>query len=275
MRASQHPLPRAIAEAKQCHEAATKFVEGYLIRSLYNGRIHANINQYKTEDGGTRSHRFSYSDPPLQQMPSRPDPVETWKITEIIAQQLRMSFEPEEGELWFAPDYSQQEYRLIVHYAFLLECTKAEEAVAKYNKDPNTDFHNLVVDMTGLTRRRAKDVNFAKAYGAGVSKFALMTGMSLEEAAQVMGQYDGEMPFVKELNEQMDRLAHATGAEFDRLFLEGMIRHHDGALVMVRELFDTPGAGEDPEIFTFASDVDADQRAEIARMGAMLAELQP
>jgi uncharacterized protein (DUF305 family) len=74
--------------------------------------------------------------------------------------------------------------------------------------------------------------------------------------------------------EQMDRLAHATGAEFDRLFLEGMLRHHDGALVMVKELFDTPGAGQDPEIFTFASDVDADQRAEIARMGAMLAEMQ-
>jgi uncharacterized protein (DUF305 family) len=74
--------------------------------------------------------------------------------------------------------------------------------------------------------------------------------------------------------DQMDRLAHAAGVEFDRLFLEGMIRHHDGALAMVKELFDTPGAGQDPEIFTFASDVDADQRAEIARMGAMLAELQ-
>jgi uncharacterized protein (DUF305 family) len=74
--------------------------------------------------------------------------------------------------------------------------------------------------------------------------------------------------------EQMDRLAHAAGAEFDRLFLEGMIHHHDGALAMVQELFDTPGGGEEPEIFTFASDVDADQRAEIARMAAMLAELQ-
>jgi uncharacterized protein (DUF305 family) len=74
--------------------------------------------------------------------------------------------------------------------------------------------------------------------------------------------------------EQMDRLAHASGAEFDRQFLEGMIRHHDGALVMVKELFDTPGAGQDPEIFMFASDVDVDQRAEIARMGAMLTELQ-
>ena len=211
MRASEHPLPRAIAEAKQCHEAATKFVQTYLMQSVYNGRIHANINQFKTEDGGTRSHRFSYSDPPLQQMPSRPDTVEGWVLTEFIAAQLRTAFLPEKGQLWFAPDYSQQEYRLIVHYAFLMECAMAAAAVKMYNDDPNTDFHNLVVALTGLTRRRAKDVNFAKAYGAGVKKFALMTGMTLEEAESTMSQYDTQMPFVKELNEICGRMAQERG----------------------------------------------------------------
>ena len=61
---------------------------------------------------------------------------------------------------------------------------------------------------------------------------------------------------------------------FDKLFLEDMIRHHEGALVMVRELFAAPGAGQESEIYTFASDVDADQRMEIARMVAMLKELE-
>jgi uncharacterized protein (DUF305 family) len=70
--------------------------------------------------------------------------------------------------------------------------------------------------------------------------------------------------------EEMTRLAAAKGAEFDRLFLEGMIKHHAGALTMVQELFTTPGAGQEVEIFSFASDVDADQRMEIERMGAML-----
>jgi len=70
--------------------------------------------------------------------------------------------------------------------------------------------------------------------------------------------------------EEMDRLAAATGDEFDRLFLEGMIKHHGGALTMVEELFATPGAGQEVEIFSFASDVDADQRMEIERMGGML-----
>jgi uncharacterized protein (DUF305 family) len=74
--------------------------------------------------------------------------------------------------------------------------------------------------------------------------------------------------------EEMNQLAQAKGQEFDRLFLKGMIKHHAGALIMVQDLFAAPGAGQDPEIFAFASDVDADQRMEIARMGAMLEELQ-
>jgi len=73
--------------------------------------------------------------------------------------------------------------------------------------------------------------------------------------------------------EEMNRLERAKGREFDRLFLEFMIKHHDGALVMVNELFSADGAGEEPEIFAFASDVDTDQRIEIDRMSAMLLEM--
>ena len=74
--------------------------------------------------------------------------------------------------------------------------------------------------------------------------------------------------------DEMRRLAAAKGREFDRLFLEGMIRHHQGALVMVRDLFASPGAAQDAEMFAFASDVDADQRMEIARMVGMLKEFE-
>jgi uncharacterized protein (DUF305 family) len=69
---------------------------------------------------------------------------------------------------------------------------------------------------------------------------------------------------------QMTALSKARGVRFDRLFLEGMIQHHEGALVMVEELFGTPGAGQDAEIFGFASDVDSGQRAEIEIMRKML-----
>lgn len=74
--------------------------------------------------------------------------------------------------------------------------------------------------------------------------------------------------------QEMERLAAATGAAFDRLFLEGMIKHHGGALTMVTQLFSHAGAAQDSEIFAFVSDVDADQRAEISRMGGMLQALE-
>ena len=72
---------------------------------------------------------------------------------------------------------------------------------------------------------------------------------------------------------ELDRLAKATGTEFDRLFLEGMIRHHEGAITMVKNLFGTQGAAQETETYRFATDVEADQRAEIARMRALLAKL--
>jgi DNA polymerase I-like protein with 3'-5' exonuclease and polymerase domains len=207
-----HWLPRRIAEAKQCNEAAERFVQGFLLDYAHRGRIHASVNQFRGEEGGTRSHRFSYSDPPLQQMPSRPEPlIKSWKLTEEIAGMVRLGFLPEEGEVWGALDYSQQEYRLIVHYACLMECDKAEEAADKYRNDPKTDFHNLVVELTGLIRQRAKDVNFAKSYGAGLWKFGQMTGMSEDEAKRTMEQYDGQMPFVKQLGGKCEKKAQHRG----------------------------------------------------------------
>jgi len=88
-----------------------------------------------------------------------------------------------------------------------------------------------------------------------------MTGM--DHAVMMPGMLNAE---------EMSRLAAAKGPEFDRLFLEGMIKHHNGALVMVKDLFATPGAGQQSEIFAFASDVEADQKMEIDRMSNMLKE---
>jgi uncharacterized protein (DUF305 family) len=75
--------------------------------------------------------------------------------------------------------------------------------------------------------------------------------------------------------EQMDALGKAKGSEFDRLFLKGMIQHHGGALTMVKDLFETPGAGQDAELFDFATDADNTQRAEIRIMEGMLEKIPP
>lgn len=211
MRRAEHWLPRLIAEAKQCHEVADKFLQKYLLDFAHRGRVHATINQWKMERGGTRSHRLSYADPPLQQAPSRGEPFDGWPLTAEIAKEYRMCFMPEDGQLWFAPDESQQEYRHIVADAARENLPRARAAAKLYHDDPNVDFHNLVVQWTGLGRRHAKDCNFAKAFGAGVPKFASMISKPVEEAAQIMGTYDEELPFVRELGKLCTRLAEQRG----------------------------------------------------------------
>lgn len=202
MKTVDHWLPQMIAKAKSYHEAGNKFVQTYILDFAHNGRLHASINQFKSEDGGTRTYRFSYADPPLQQMPHR---------NEELASVIRGLFLPEEGEAWQSCDYSQQEYRLIVHYAEKNKLPKASDAGDRYRSDPKTDFHNMVAEMTGLARKPAKDTNFAKAYGAGKRKFAIMIGKSEEEAAAIMDQYDRQLPFVKMLYDKCHKRAKDAG----------------------------------------------------------------
>jgi DNA polymerase I-like protein with 3'-5' exonuclease and polymerase domains len=210
MRSHEHWLPRFIQRAKGRDDAAEKFVKTYIMDHTYNGRLHASVHQYRAEvaggedddrGGGTRTYRFSYSDPPLQQMPKRDD--ETVEV--------RRAFLPEEGEQWLSADYSQQEYRLFVHYAAKSKLPKADAAVQRYIDDPTTDFHQWVADITGLERRPAKDANFAKIYGAREKKFAAMIGKSIAEATKIMTQYDREMPFANLLFQQCESTAERRG----------------------------------------------------------------
>jgi DNA polymerase I-like protein with 3'-5' exonuclease and polymerase domains len=99
----EHWLPQLIAAANKYDAAGAKFLEGHILAHLVGGRIHAEINPHRSENGGTRSFRFSYSNPPLQQMPSR---------DEELAPLIRNVFLPEEGEVWCKPDISQQEISL-------------------------------------------------------------------------------------------------------------------------------------------------------------------
>jgi Mesyanzhinovviridae DNA polymerase len=193
-----HWFPRAIHKIKHQTDLADKFLNKYILEYTHRGRVYPTLHQFRSDEGGTRSHRFSYSDPALQQMPSRDD-----KFAPLI----RSCFIPEDGEFWCSIDYRQQEYRLIVYTAEVLRATGATVAANRYRTDPSTDFHDYVATITRLPRRRAKDVNFAKSYGAGIRKFAIMTGMSEEESKVTMAQYDKELPFVRQAAEQFSRLA--------------------------------------------------------------------
>lgn len=197
-----HWFPRAVYSVRHQADLSKKFLLNFICDYSHKGRIHATVNQFRSEGGGARSHRVSIADPPLQQMPSRDD---------IYAPLIRSCFYPEEGELWASLDFNQQEYRLIVHVAEVLRARGAKNAGDRYRADPKTDFHQFVVDITKLERRRAKDTNFAKAYGAGITKFATMIGTSEDEARKIYELYDRELPFVREASEQYTRFATMNG----------------------------------------------------------------
>ena len=142
-----HWLPQLIAKADKYNKAAVDFLETHILGHATAGRIHAEIHPHRSDEGGTRSLRFSYSNPPLQQMAAR---------DEEIAPLIRGVFLPEEGEVWAKPDISQQEFRFIVHYAAKLKLTRAEEAAERYRADPNTDFHAFVSELTSIERKQAE-----------------------------------------------------------------------------------------------------------------------
>jgi uncharacterized protein (DUF305 family) len=147
--------------------------------------------------------------------------------------------------------------------------------------------HGQAVEMTALipSHTQNKDV---RALGERISlsqtdeiKFMRKWLEARGEATSMPGMPDMDMsgkamPMMPGMltPQQMEALRHATGTEFDRLFLTGMIQHHGGALTMVKELFDAPGAGQDADLFDFATDVDNTQRAEIKIMQQMLKENQ-
>jgi uncharacterized protein (DUF305 family) len=143
--------------------------------------------------------------------------------------------------------------------------------------------HAQAVDMTQLLATRTGSDDMKKlALRIELSQhdeMAMMRRWLEVRGQEVPGEHAHHLPGAPKMPgmlsaEEMARLAAAKGPEFDRLFLEGMIKHHVGAITMVQELFNTPGAGQDSEIYAFASDVDADQRMEIDRMGAMLAMMK-
>jgi DNA polymerase I-like protein with 3'-5' exonuclease and polymerase domains len=215
MHQHEHWLPRLIVKADKYNNAATNFLERFILGHTVKGRVHAEIHPHRSDEGGTRSLRFSYSDPPLQLMPSRDE-----ELTPLI----RGVFLPEEGEIWAKPDVSQQEFRFIVHYAAQHKLQRAQEAAERYRLDPAADFHTLTAELTQLDRQSAKAVNFAKAFGAGVKKFAAMIGKPEKEARSLYDQYDRELPFVSRLATICQKQAAQKG--FITLY-DGARRHWD------------------------------------------------
>ena len=196
-----NPLVQKIAKAREINKAHTTFIDT-IIRHENKGRIHADINQIRSDQGGTVTGRFSYSNPNLQQLPAR---------NKDLGPMIRSLFLPEEGCTWGCFDYSQQEPRLVVHYAALHNFPSVYDVVDSYKDDVNTDFHKTVAEMANIPRSQAKTINLGLFYGMGKAKLQAELGVSKEKAAELFEQYHAKVPFVKQLMSSASNRAQERG----------------------------------------------------------------
>jgi DNA polymerase I-like protein with 3'-5' exonuclease and polymerase domains len=195
-----HPVVKQIARAREINKSHTTFIDT-ILKHQHKGRIHAEINQIRSDSGGTVTGRFSYNNPNLQQIPAR---------NKELGPRIRSLFIPEEGCTWGCFDYSQQEPRLVTHYAALDGLYGVDEVLDSYNEG-EADFHQIVSDMANIPRSQAKTINLGLFYGMGKNKLQAELGVSKEDAEDLFRTYHDKVPFVKMLMESVMRRAQDKG----------------------------------------------------------------
>lgn len=196
----EHPLADQIREIRKLSKLRGTFVESYVLDSHVNGKVHGQFHLLRSDEGGTRSGRLSSSTPNLQNLPSR---------DEELAPLVRGIFHPDLGHAqWRRYDYSQIEYRFLVHFAV---GPGSDEARQRYQDDPDTDYHewtlDLIAPMAGWNvstpalrkpyRKPTKNVNFGMIYGMGEPKLASQLRLSKKEAKVFFAAYNKGVPFAK------------------------------------------------------------------------------
>jgi DNA polymerase I-like protein with 3'-5' exonuclease and polymerase domains len=195
-----HNVVKCIAKAREINKAHTTFIDTILKHSQ-KGRIHAEINQLRSEGGGTVTGRFSMNNPNLQQVPAR---------NKELGPRIRSLFIPEEKCKWGCFDYNQQEPRLVVHYASELNLYGVDEVVQSY-KNEDADFHKIVADMANIPRLQAKTINLGLFYGMGKNKLQAELGVSKLQAEDLFKTYHAKVPFVKQLMDATMKRAQDSG----------------------------------------------------------------
>lgn len=202
-----HPVAQAISEVRRLDKLRSTFVESYILESNVNGKIYCSFHPLRGEELGTRSGRFSSSNPNLQNIPIR-DPE--------LGKLIRSMFCPDPGhEDWKKFDYSQIEYRILVSYAV---GQGSDEARAKYCREPRTDYHKMTKALIEaaigqeMDRSRVKNVNFGLTYGMGVELLdSEYLHLGIKAAKQFLEHYHKGVPFAKPTLQAYMQLAARYG----------------------------------------------------------------
>jgi DNA polymerase I-like protein with 3'-5' exonuclease and polymerase domains len=199
---SPHKISKLIVQAREINKFHSTFLNS-IMKYNHKGRIHAEINQLRSDQGGTVSGRISMSNPNLQQLPAR---------NKEFGPMIRGLFLPEEGYKWGSFDYSQQEPRMVVHYAASIgEGYEGSQELVKAYDNATADFHQTVADLVGIERSQAKTIGLGLMYGMGKNKLANSLGLSKEEAELLISKYNRKVPFVKLLSDRCMKKANSEG----------------------------------------------------------------
>ena len=195
-------ISKLIVSAREINKFHNTFLNS-IMKYECKGRIHAEINQLRSDNGGTVSGRLSMSNPNLQQLPAR---------NKEFGPLIRGLFLPEEGYKWGSFDYSQQEPRLVVHYASSIgEGYEGSQELVEAYANADADFHQTVADLVGIDRKQAKTIGLGLMYGMGKNKLANMLGLGFDEASALIAKFNRRAPFVKLLSDRCMKKANSEG----------------------------------------------------------------
>ena len=194
-----HELPRMITKARVLNKLQGTFIDG-ISKYIADGRLHAHINQIRGDSGGTVTGRFSMYAPNLQQMPIRSE----------FGSELRKIFIPEQGEEWLSADYSQQEPRILTHFAVLNKNEGAADVQSAFIK--GLDFHKQTAEMAGIDRKLAKTIGLGVMYGMGYKKMAIDLDISPIEAKTMLKEFRSKVPFMQGMLEAVMNRANQVGS---------------------------------------------------------------
>jgi len=227
LRGMDHPGAQLILEIRSLLKTRDTFLAKHVLEHSHNGRVFPNINQSKGEDGGTGTGRLSYTNPAMQQIPSR---------NKRVAKIVKPCFLPDKGHIWVDADMASFEVRVFAHLV------KNKEIINAYHNDPTLDFHQLVSDLTNLVRNatysgqpNAKQLNLSMIFNSGNGAIADKMGMPWEwktflpknkpdkpenyitykkagpEATKIINRYHKRLPGIKKLAEGCKDVALKRG----------------------------------------------------------------
>jgi DNA polymerase I-like protein with 3'-5' exonuclease and polymerase domains len=200
LESSSDKMLKQIRVAREYQRLSSVFIQGWIIDNQIDGYVHPQWKQLATDDGGTRTGRMAAANPNPQQVPKRS--AQGKVIRGMFMHSTRK---------WAKLDYSQQEPRILMHFAYLMNMSGAAEARQMFLDNPDQDFYNMMMELASIERPQAKDLYLGRCYGMGIDKLADKLRCDIAKAGSILQQFDSKVPFIKELSEFTEHKAQQRG----------------------------------------------------------------